>query len=257
MVSGKMTKKRSRRLMGFRNRIDVQPPLLLFVSPQGLESTWADEIEYLAASGIISLVTIDEAHKVPQDGRHFRPEFARLSSSLFSKLKKSPVSVPRLATTATFTKALMDDYKEMTSCVFDIVMWGNTSRRDISLSLSVKTSTVPEIKRFVKKHLTVPQRRVLNYTNDAGRARKNLVESTEAVVEGLDGTDGDVLALVGDMGLVWKTYVIRAFTSSESTALCNPLVLNATSCANCGISSSRCGAVSFEGLPVSLITARF
>jgi hypothetical protein len=146
----------------------------------------------------------------------------------------------------------MEAYLEITKTTFDTIFWGETSRRDISLYLSVKTTTTGEIKRFAKKHLVVGDRRLINYTNDAGRAKTNLVDSMEVTLESIP-LAGDVLALVGDMGGVWKEWVVRAFTSPESTETCDVRVLNCSPCGNCGLNPTRCGAVSSEGPPASLV----
>ena len=75
----------------------------LFLGPNTMTSTrWGPVLEKLARRrGLISFFCIDEAHKVEQGGRHFRPEFKKVVAviSQLIKLMSRPCSRILLSTT--------------------------------------------------------------------------------------------------------------------------------------------------------------
>ena len=245
----------AKRLNGLKKR--RQATVVLWASPQSLKKEiWSGVLDHLFSMGLISLVGVDEAHSVPAS-RFYRPEFADLEQTLIRKMASSPRPVSFVSMTATFNRRAVEDYKNMLKLLahgfnFDFIWWGGVDRRDVALSLQVKSKTTPALKSFTKGHLEVNEdRQVIIYTNDAGRAAKNIPDSIDATIATMEGYRGDDVASIhGDMGAVFKAYLARAWGGHETPAL-KLRALVATKTGEVGLNSQQCGAVANDGVPES------
>mmetsp|Transcript_34370 Transcript_34370/g.70251 ORF Transcript_34370/g.70251 Transcript_34370/m.70251 type:complete len:556 (-) Transcript_34370:131-1798(-) len=240
-------------LMQLTSRDDAT--IILYASPQSLVEggRWAPVVDHLIEVGVLSLSVVDEAHKVVEDGLHFRTEFAALRKSLFAKLELSPLRVALVVMTATFTGGMLDDFLKMMNIrPFDFTIWGSMSRRELSLQVLVKSQPMTALKNFVKKHLQTVDRKVIIYTNDKSRASKNLPACIDSMVESTEGISGDSLAFTGSSGNILKQYAIAAFASNVPTPCMNLRTIFATDAGECGINSPWVGGVGNDGPPASI-----
>ena len=61
---------------------------------------WIDYINGLCLRGLVSLITIDEAHYVHHNGRHIRPDFLIAMATMKQFVKSSPVFLRVIAMSA-------------------------------------------------------------------------------------------------------------------------------------------------------------
>ena len=110
-------------LMDLKTRADGTTIIYIAAESLRLDGAWSPVIDQLFARGLVSLVSVDEAHRLPMD-RFYRPEFIALKETLFDKIKLSLLKVALLVMTATMTRLLLDEFEEMTGLEFDVRHWG-------------------------------------------------------------------------------------------------------------------------------------
>ena len=109
---------------------------MFFVSPQALteKKHWKDFFVALLKKKMLKLIVIDEIQLFVSYGLSFRTEFASLSSTLFSHVKKSnstcQTTIPILFMTATCTTLMVEQLQTLTGLKlgtnYDNVYWPNS-----------------------------------------------------------------------------------------------------------------------------------
>ena len=225
-------------------------PIILFVSPGDLlkGSQWAAPIARLFDENLITLVALDELHRARTDGRCFRPEFAKLRETLWALIQRSTRKISQLSMTATCTAEILADYKSMMGIGFDYTLWDGGNRRDVAVYSAVSTQPTQAIKAIGKRHIAVPLRRFIVYSNSAQAAAENIPKAIASLIDASDDTSGEVFSVTGESGVIWKASVTKDFSSPTS-----PLrAVSATSAFNCGVSSPYCGACLCHGSPATI-----
>jgi len=85
-----------KRLSSYDKKESEHVSIILFVSPQalGAKSHWFKKLKLLAGEDLISLLCIDEAHTIEQQGRNFRPEFQDAVSNMNELFNLMPTKAP-------------------------------------------------------------------------------------------------------------------------------------------------------------------
>ena len=116
----------------------------LFSSPQSLSgsSKWWPTMLTLAKTNRISLVCIDEAHDVIQQGRNFRPEFIDAVMCIETLYRASPSPFPRIAMSATLLRDDIDSLLRLLNVVpaNANLIWTKMNRRTIFLMLMCRVT---------------------------------------------------------------------------------------------------------------------
>lgn len=225
-------------------------PMMLFISPlavDGATNLLRDAIHSAMERKVVTVLAVDEVHRVSLDAQDFRPELARLKTNLFDKMTPD---IAFIGMTATFSTALLEKFESITAIVFDSTIWGDVSRRNISMSLAFAHLTLTPLMALVSKHRR-EGKKVAVYSNHSVRVIQNLVPALQKLGE-------DAVAIHGRTGGTLKMYNIEGWASSEVPTLrtfkyLNVCVLCATASANCGIDSRYCGAVGREGPVPNLV----
>ena len=225
----------------------------LYISPQSLEgkSPLKECIKRLLRRGLISLVGIDEMHRLPIDGAWFRTEFAHLRTNLFNLLSTSPVRVPVVGLTATLTYGLLKAFEKRTGVSFAHFEIGDMTRRNIKYSLRCTHQVTSLYAPFVKKHRAAGGKVVI-LSQFPNRVETNIAPAIQKVLD--DGED--VACVTGNTPDAARSYRVSSFCASpESPPFkhMNASVLAATKAANCGVNCPSCYAMAFDGPPSDLV----
>ena len=203
-----------KKLEARQSRADGRP-VMLYVSPQMIVSKRVGELVVtLLHRGVVSVIAIDECHRFPLDAPAFRREFARCKPCIFDFLAKVDAACrpPVIAMTATMTEELLEEFKKVTGIEFDVYVWGDVSRRDISLRLQFSHQPLTQLKQFAQKHINPSVggqwMRFIIYTNHKYRITSSLEEKLSKVVEEMHGDGHDVVALHSGVGLIEKMYLM-------------------------------------------------
>mmetsp|Transcript_11434 Transcript_11434/g.25104 ORF Transcript_11434/g.25104 Transcript_11434/m.25104 type:complete len:717 (-) Transcript_11434:43-2193(-) len=255
---------------------------ILFMSPQSLTyhlnettgqmvpSPWLTTIRKLAAKDQISLMCIDEAHSIEQQGRYFRPDFQEAVKNLQLIHNNLKTKCPRLVMSATLRKIDQTTISKLFGGAPDFILWTEMARRRITIDVLVSGNPTLAIRKRIKKDLKKdPTMKIIWYTNSKTKAEESLVPSAEGVLEEL-GIVGDVIPLTGGNGIMDKVFVMDAFgrvaaevnnNTHHPNATVDPMyyavlpnlvVMPATSAANCGVSSAKCYRSYRVGPPPSM-----
>ena len=160
--------------------------LFLYTSPQALapDGPWFDPVKGMIERGVVSLVVNDEAHKTAEDGAYFRPEFAQLRHNLYGLLSLSPLKIATLSMTATLTEPILKEYRTMLKLdAFDLISWGDVSRRDIDIRMRIETISLQPITALATDTLQGSgPRKFMSFSNGRGRAfvHRECFENQEA-----------------------------------------------------------------------------
>ena len=236
------------------------------MSPRSLskDSPWWPTLCDLAKMNLISVLCVDEAHKIEQSGRSFRPEFGFAMENIQYLHDIMERKCPRILMSATFRKI------DQRTCVRYLgqepgkVIWTEMSRRriffDVQISGNPSASVRSSLKVDYQTHLSDANNnnsnesgrpmKVIIYTNSKKKAEESLTPSAEKVLDSL-GIEGEVMPLTGDCGIMQKVFLMAAFCGDatynnedrdddDNYELPHLLVMPATSAANCGVSSKDC-----------------
>ena len=242
---------------------------ILFMSPQSLSyhvnpatnidvpSPWLTYIRKLGLKNRISLMCIDEAHSIEQQGRYFRKDFQEAVKNLQTIHNQLATKCPRLVMSATLRKIDQQTISTLLCTKPDFILWTEMARRRITMDVLVSGCPTSNIAKRSKKDLKKdPTMKMIWYTNSKTKAEESLVPSAEKILEEL-GIEGEVIPLTGGNGIMDKVFVMDAFGRLASEidnnpgdpnavddpmyyALPNLVVMPATSTANCGVSSAKC-----------------
>ena len=240
-------------LMDLKTRADGTTIIYIAAESLRLDGAWSPVIDQLFARGLVSLVSVDEAHRLPMD-RFYRPEFIALKETLFDKIKLSSLNVALLVMTATMTRLLLEEFEEITGLDFDVQHWGSMARRVLHLYCEVQPTTTPSLVLSAKEHLMIEGRKIVVYSNDVLRTEINLPNSlNKMIIKSAGAIVGDAASLSGSFGPIMKSYIVHAFTRTEPSPALNCMALCSTSAGNCGLNCLACGLVLFDGLPQSVV----
>ncbi len=130
------------------NRIRSKKVKLLYVAPERLAlkdfKLFLQEID-------ISLIAVDEAHCISEWGHDFRKEYANLKY-----LKKTFVSVPIIALTATATSKVKDDILKQLNLFEPKVFVSSFDRENLNLIIRDKKNSFAQILALVEKNKDEP-----------------------------------------------------------------------------------------------------
>ena len=248
-------------LVGFLRRVAAAGDLpdatvLLVCSPQALapDRSWLAPVLALLAAGVLRLIAIDECDKVVTQGRAFRPEFAHLRSRLLSHVGRSTHRVAIVALTATLPADLPLRLARALGIAFTARDWGPSDRRQMVVRVQVTAQMTRSVKAVLLQHMRHPGRKFIIFSNDAGRASKNILEyASKALLDA--GGAGDVLDITGEASLAWKALVVEAFACqlpASHLEVIDCVGVVATAAANCGLSSPVVGCAAREGVTANV-----
>jgi hypothetical protein len=267
-------KKLRQRLIGMSPNEVENTTILLFASPQSLtpKSKWFHVLNSLFDKGYISFVCIDEAHCVEQCGRSFRPEFQDAVKTLSNYLNNDK-SIPFLAMSATFRREDQESLSKQLRIKPNYILWGNMDRRSIMIKVCVVGDPSKSMKAALSfAHFQNDGGKTLIYTNSRHNAEESLTKLAESVLSIL-GSDGDVIALTGDCGVMMKVLLMDAFCGDFNEVITvlvddeafndeelqeledqwpNLRIMPVTSAANCGLSSPECNLALRNSIPPNL-----
>ena len=138
---------------------------------------------------------------------------------------------------------------------FNRIVWGEMGRRDVKINVVFKTVIAGAAKKALLPHLRVKGRQFIVFTNEAARARENILNYARVAMRDAK-TAGDVLEIEGKNGIAWKSLVVDSFAGhlpASHLDVINVVGVAATAAASCGLSSSRVGVVVREGIPATAI----
>ena len=227
--------------------------IMLYVSPQSLEGKdnhLVAGLDELLDKSLLTVMGVDEMHRVPLDAPAFRQAFGKLKKKLFAKRTRSPKPPPAVCMTATLTKDLLEEFESLTGITEYTRTWGTTERPNISLKVSFSDLTIHPLKDLIQRHRGGGvKRKAIIYTNHSSRVAK-LNDGARKVLADKE----DAALLKGKTGGMQKSYLIDAFCADGQVFKhINPTVMIATSAANCGIDCSSCGGVGREGPPPHMV----
>ncbi|EJK72554.1 hypothetical protein THAOC_05904, partial [Thalassiosira oceanica] len=191
------------RLLSYDEKEADQVSIILFMSPQALGTTshWFETLKSLAKDDLISLLCIDEAHVIEQQGRHFRPEFQVAVSNMNELFKLLPTKVPRLAMSATIQQVDIDTLNRLWESKPDYTEWTEMSRREIFFAVVVSgnpsVSIHSSLKHDYKSEPPDSKLQAIVYTNSKKKAEESLTPQAEKILDTM-GIKGDVMPITGD-----------------------------------------------------------
>jgi hypothetical protein len=229
--------------------------LFLYTSPQALapDGPWFDPVKGMIERGVVSLVVNDEAHKTAEDGAYFRPEFAQLRHNLYGLLSLSPLKIATLSMTATFTEPILKEYRTMLKLdAFDLISWGDVSRRDIDIRMRIETTSLQPITALAADTLQGSgPRKFMSFSNGRGRAMGPVLDSLKKGA--LDaGVTCDALPLTSEDTLVMKMYIMQEWRRTEPSTCMDLRLLSCTSTAEVGVDCPVVGAAANDGIAPSM-----
>lgn len=196
---------------------------ILFLSPQALTgqidkttgvkrpSIWLTFLRKMPERNRITLICIDEAHSVKQQGRLFRPDFQEAVRNLQLMHDNMTKKCPRLVMSATLRKEDQLTINKLFGGTPDFVLWMEMARRRITIDVMVNGNPTLAITKRIKKDLKKdPTMKVIWYTNSKYTAENSLVPAAESILEEL-GMDREVIPLTGGSGIMDKVFVMDAF----------------------------------------------
>ena len=229
--------------------------VMLYISPQSLEGK--DNIlekclEGLFKKDLITVLAVDEMHRVPLDAPAFRTAFGKLQKKLVKKRSLSSRRVPLIGMTATLTKDLLEQFEKIMGVQFSARTWTETARRNITQKLVFSHLTLTPLMHVIETHRAESRKRkVAIFTNHASRlknlhtgARKKLRRGEHAV------------EIEGKTGGLAKPYRLACFCEREGSNRfkhTNGVVLLGTSSASTGMDSPDVGAAAREGPPPHIV----
>ena len=92
----------------------------------------------------LSMLAIDEAHCVSQWGHDFRPSYVKLS-----KIRKNLINIPCIVLSASVTKTVIDDIKEILSMEDAKIIKGSFFRANLSVNIFTVNSKESELKKLI------------------------------------------------------------------------------------------------------------
>jgi hypothetical protein len=201
---------------------------------------------------MISLICIDKAHTVAQDGRNFRPEFYTAVRTLRELDNIQIQKCSCIAMSATFRQSDQDVITKLFGKKPDMATWLELSRHCIHFDVIITGNPSLSVTSALKQdHKHATTMKSIFYTNSKRQAVGPIAKACKLVLES-NNIDGEVLFLTGDNGLMNKVFIMHSFgqeDAEENAAraaddgtkpLPNLLNMPATSAANCAISSKDC-----------------
>ena len=132
--------------------------------------------------GVISLLSVDEVHSVVLD-RSFRADLQKLKENFFRPLLRKRSYLRVLAMTGTTTKGLLTEIKNVLTIDFQVVMWGEMSRRNIFIDVIIPPyeQYMEVMKDRILVHLKRNMKTIV-FTNIREKAIKKIVPFCDSVV---------------------------------------------------------------------------
>ena len=254
--------------------------LLLFMSPDAINNTrWIAMFNNMKKKNLVKSLIFDEAHYIALSGRHFRPNYysnSRYIVSLFwneaHMLFTSATLNSQSLTYITLMLHPSSPWKNSSMfnrfCGLDIpgiplpnlqqnsepfwnaLIWGSIFRDNINVVITYSNnwlkSTASNIKYFCSKGC-----KFLVYCSSANDAREK-VSGTLHDYFMENSLPRDVVTLVGNDGIIMKSYLVDCFSGRIISTACNIAGLVGTNAINCGINSSELYYIILKGFPRSI-----
>lgn len=117
----------------------------LFLSPEALGNPHnINELKHV----YINLVAIDEAHCISEWGHDFRPSYLNITNAL----NQLPLSIPRLALTATATPKVLDEIASRLGLRNPEVFQSSFKRENLSYFVIKNPNSYPIIEKIIRKN---------------------------------------------------------------------------------------------------------
>jgi hypothetical protein len=245
---------------------DDDSTVFIFCSPQALQNRPKVQQALLRAHSklVLKSVFVDEVHLYVDHGTSFREDISSLTQSFFSLVfppNNVQVHPAFCAMTGTFTKAHADSLHSLLGFVIPStgVLWGSPSdfsKRGITIKYSVSDDfTTTAIKPMLAELQEGENGSIkgICYCNPVKDAERKL----ERINELLDGNVdfvGDAIIIHGQQHKLEKFVSTKIFLGQVETSSLKPVVLVATSAANCGIDDHRIRRIIRNGLPFGFLS---
>jgi superfamily II DNA helicase RecQ len=185
---------------------------------------WRDLVADLAKQKLIRLVVLDEADKIPLQGRVFRPEMESVKTLLEMLDQHQKGVAPILVMSATLPAEVQKDFTDYTGIEFTKVQWGRMDRREIKFEFCIEANTLNTIKKKLDDYIAAPETKCIVFTPYQAR----VVEVCSNISKHDFGSDDSteersymVQSLHGGSGTKEKQFLIDLF--SDETESLHPL----------------------------------
>jgi superfamily II DNA helicase RecQ len=219
---------------------------------------WRDLVADLAKEKLIRLVVLDEADKIPLQGRVFRREMESVKALMEMLDKHQKGVAPILVMSATLPAEVQKDFTDYTGIEFTEVQWGRMDRREIKFEFDIEASTLIAIKKKLDDYIAAPETKSIVFTPYQARVvemRSNISEHKFGSEHADDSIEEPymVQSLHGGTGTKEKQFLTDLFSNETESDFGELDVLVANMAAECSISSKNLKLCVFEGFPSSWI----
>lgn len=138
---------------------------LVYVTPEKLTSTFAQQLQTMHRRKPLTLLAVDEAHCVSEWGHDFRPAFQAIGQTVKEFLPGCPV----MCLTATATQKVREDIFRSLQLVNPLVSVSTFDRPNLKISVSTSGATLPLLGQYLdtlqnKKQSTIVYCRTIKDT---------------------------------------------------------------------------------------------
>jgi hypothetical protein len=240
--------------------------VFLFCSPQIIQNDARVRNCLIEAHSklLLKSVFLDEVHLYVEHGVSFRDDITQLKDSFFSFIFPSTnirVHPCFCAMSATFTKKHVSNLEKLIgfSVPLSGVRWGlpdDFCRRDVEIRFSISDDfTTTALNPFFKDIVGGPDSSIkgIVYCNSIKEAIKQL-SKVNTMLDNAVNFVGDAIIIHGQQNKIEKFINAKVFLGQVSKSSLTPVILVATSAANCGIDDRRIRYIVRNGLPFSFLS---